>query len=222
MAVVPRYLVETAGCDNIVPAFRSIPALCVKHGISCVILVVPNKGRWLHSEVATFLGQAIAKALLKGETAWQGLTLSLQSPATFSSNVALRLVVGAHISGQDMSKIDDAIDAKAILYMPWNEAEGRAWQATWRPETIGPSNWGAPSTTLPDEVEVALAQLTQHINLGTGLHHPSDKAHAERVIAGLRANGLSFDPAAIKSWALRHGWSSNAAASLEKIAKKGE
>jgi hypothetical protein len=120
-----------------------------------------------------------------------------------------------------MAKIDEAPNGNAILYIPWNETEGQEWQATWQPETIGPSTWKAAAAALPNEVEDALMQLTRSINLGTGLNHPSDKAHARSVIARLQKTGHSLEPAEIKRWARRHSWSSHAAAELETIAKKG-
>jgi hypothetical protein len=81
---------------------------------------------------------------------------------------------------------------------------------------------GPPQTasSLSTPVEEALGQLTQSINLGTGLTHPSDKKHAVRVIASLQAAGHSFDPAEVRRWAQRNGWSSNAAIDLEAVARK--
>ena len=220
MAVKPRYLVET-GANSIETAFRSIPSLCAKHGVTRVTLVVPKKQGWDHSVAAKFLGQAATKALLKGGTASlgeAGLSLTLESQATFSRSLAPGLIVGAHISDSEMAKIDDAPNDNAILYIPWNETEGREWQATWQPETIGPSTWKAPAAALPNEVQDALMQLTRSMNLGTGLNHPSDKAQARAVIARLQKAGHSLDPVEIKRWALRHNWSSRAAAELEAIA----
>lgn len=227
MAVKPRYLVET-GANSVETAFNSLTSLCAKHRVARVTLVVPKKQGWDHSVVAKavvkFLGQATAKALLKGAEVplgQAGLTLTLESQATFSASFAPGLIVGAHISDGEMAKIDDAPNDNAILYIPWTEVEGRRWQATWQPETIGPSTWKAPAAALPNDVEDALMQLTQSINLGTGLNHPSGKALARSVIARLQKAGHSLDPAEIKRWALRHSWSSGAAAELETIAKKG-
>ena len=222
MAGIPRYLVEK-GPDQIKTAFRGVLDLCNEHDISRVTLVVPKKGGWEHTLVAEFLGSGMTKALLNGQAVplvKGGATITLESPQTFRNNVGQGLILGAHISGADMAKIDDAWDAKAILYMPWTEAEGQAWQATWLPQTVGPSTSTPPVATLSAPVVEALERLTRNINLGSGLGHPSDKALAVRAIADLHAEGRSFDPTEIKRWALRHHWSSHAAADLEAIAKK--
>jgi hypothetical protein len=143
----------------------------------------------------------------------------LKSTKTFRGSVSGGLLVGVHISLKNMNKLDDSWNAQAILYLPWNNIESQEWQATWKPETIGPNVQKPPTSSLSALVEETLRQLTQHINLGTGLTHPLDKKHAERAIANLRASGHSFDPAEVRRWAQRNGWSSKAAADLEAIAQ---
>jgi hypothetical protein len=221
MASVSRYIVER-GPDQIRTAFRGIVDLCESKGIAKVTLVVPQKRSWDATIVAQFLGPAVAKALLKGQpvTITKGAMMRLESAQTFRGHTSHGLFVGAHISVKDMNKLDDSWDAQAIVYLPWNDMEGQEWRATWNPETFGPIVKNPPVSSFSAPVENALSQLTQSINLGTGLGHPSDKRHAERVIDKLRADGYSFEPAEVRRWARRNGWSSNAAADLESIARK--
>lgn len=221
MATVSRYIVERSK-DQVRIAFQGILELCQTKGISQVTLVVPQKGGWDRTIVAEFLGPTMAKALLKGKAVavTKGVGMTLESAQTFRGNGSHGLIVGAHISNKDMTKIDDTWNAQAIIYLPWSEGEGEEWQATWKPETIGPATIPTPTSTLTAPVEEALSRLTQHINLGTGLGHPSDKQHAIRVMGNLIAEGHSFDPADVHHWAQRHGWSSKSAADLETIAKK--
>jgi hypothetical protein len=221
MAIVSRYIVERAP-DQVRTAFQGIVSVCASKGINSVTLVVPQKGGWDRSIVAEFLKPIVAKALLKGQSVGvvKGITMTLESVQTFRGSASHGLLVGAHISVKDMNKLDDSWDTQAIMYLPWNDAEGQEWQATWKPETIGPSTQKPPASRLSKLAEEALGQLTRSINLGTGLGHPSDKKHAERVIDKLRAEGHSFDPAEVRRWAQRNGWSSKAAADLETIARK--
>lgn len=221
MATASRYIVERAS-DQVRAAFQGVVSLCKSKGATSVTLVVPQKGGWDRSIVAEFLGPTVAKTLLKGQPVGiaEGVTMTLESTQTFRGNARHGLLVGAHISFKDMSKLDDVWDAQAIIYLPWNDMEGQEWRATWKPETIGPNTRNPPASDLSIPVEEALRQLTQHINLGTGLGHPSDKKHAQRVIANLRAGGHSFDPSEVRRWAQRNGWSSKAAADLESIARK--
>ena len=102
----------------------------------------------------------------------------------------------------------------------WNDTEGKDWQATWGAQIVGATTAPTPAGNLPAPVEEALQSLTQAINLGTGISHPSDIKHAERTFARLRQEGHSFDPVEICRWAQRNGWSSSAAADLEAVARK--
>ena len=221
MPAVTRYIVKRSS-DQIRNAFQQILKLCKDQGIGQVTLVVPKKGGWEHTIVAEFLGQAATKALLKGQQVLltDGASMTLQSGQALRPFVGQGLLVGAHVSIADMNKLDDLYGAQAIMYLPWTDDEGKEWQATWNPQIVGAETQKISSGNLPDAVEKALGQLTQTINLGTGLGHPSDKKHAERTIDKLRADGHSFDPAEIRRWAQRHGWSSSAAADLEGVARK--
>jgi len=221
VASIPRYIVERAP-DQIRVAFRGIVKIVKDLGIARVTLVVPKKGGWEHTIVAEFLGAAVAKALVKGQsvTMVEGVTMLLDSPQTFRSTAGQGLLIGAHISIKDMAKLDDAWGAQAILFLPWNDPEAQEWKATWHPVTVGATAEETPTSSLSIPVEEALTRLTGMINLGTGLGHPSDKKHAERTFEKLRAEGHSFDPANVRRWAQRNHWSSSAAADLEKVARK--
>ena len=88
------------------------------------------------------------------------------------------------------------------------------------PEPQAQTQSAPPNSGLSTHVENALQRLTDTINLGTGLNHPSDKKHAERTFDKLRADGHAFDPVEVRRWAQRHNWSSGAAAELEAVARK--
>ena len=214
-----RYVVE-CGPDQIRAAFAEIVKLCVSNGIPDVELVVPKKGGWENNNVAQFIGPDRTKTLSQGMPValGQGVTMTLQSAKTFRGHTFEGMLVGAHISLKDMSKLDGSY-SQAIVYLPWTDAEGQEWQATWNAQTIGPETWKSSAKLLPPAVEEALSSLTRLINLGTGLDHRSDKEHVERAIAKMRAEGHSLDATEIRRWAQRHGWSSGAASDLEKVVR---
>jgi hypothetical protein len=221
MAKVPRYIVERSA-DQVKTAFQGILKLCKEHNITHVTLVAPQKGNWDSTIVARFLGEPVAKSLMKGQsiTLTQGVSMTLESAQTFRAGVSHGLLVGTHLSPKDMNKLDDSWDAQAILYLPWTDTDDREWRTTWQPKSIGINTQNNPSATFTSAVEDALQRLTQTINLGTGLAHPSDKKHAERMFEKLRADGHSFDPDEIRRWAQRNSWSSDAAADLAAVARK--
>lgn len=221
MVNVKRYIVHRSP-DQVRLAFGFILKLCQSEEISDVRLIVPQKGGWERTIVAEFLGRHVAKSLLSGRrvSLREGVTMTLESTRTFQPHSRGGLLVGAHVSLKEMSRLDDSWETQAIIYLPWIDEEAKEWQATWQPEIVGSTAEKPPDVGLPDPVEEALSRLTQSINLGTGLAHPSDKRHAERVIADLRAAGHSYDPADIRRWAQRNGWDSKAAGDLEAIARR--
>lgn len=221
MASVARYVVERSP-DQIRLAFKNVIEICKAKNITSVTLVVPKKGGFDRTIVAEFLGANIVKALVKDQPVLvaEGVQMKLESAQTFRGSWSNGLLIGAHISDKDMNKLDDATGAQAIVYLPWNDSEGKNWQATWGAQIVGATTAPVPAVSLPEPVEEALESLTQGINLGTGLNHPSDKKHAERTFARLRQDGHSFDPVEVRRWAQRNGWSSGAAADLEAVARK--
>jgi hypothetical protein len=221
VASVARYVVERSP-DQVWLAFKSVLDICKAKNIASVTLVVPQKGGFDRTIVAEFLGANIVKALIKGQAIpiAEGVQMKLESAQTFRGGWSDGLLIGAHISDKDMNKLDDAIGAQAIVYLPWNDTEGKDWQATWGAQIVGATAAPTPTVSLPGPVEEALQSLTRAINLGTGLNHPSDKKHAERTFTRLRQEGHSFDPVEVRRWAQRNGWSSSAAANLEAVARK--
>jgi hypothetical protein len=218
---VARYIVKR-GEDQAQNAIRSMVAICRSEGIGSVTLVVPHKGRFEDIIFAKTLGSAAAKALAKGQLVrlTDQVMMNLESVQTYRPSAGRGLLVGVYIDDKNMNKLDDSWGAQAIMYLPWNEEEGREWRTTWKPKEIGYGAEAPLTSSLSDAVAEALKLLTRNINLGTGLGHPSDEALAKRVFAKLRSEGHSFDPAEVRRWALRNNWNSSAAADLEKIARK--
>ena len=179
MASVARYVVDRSP-DQVRLAFKSVLEICKEKNITSVTLVIPQKGGFDRTIVAEFLGANIVKALVKGQPVLvaQGVQMKLESAQTFRGSSSVGLLIGAHISDKDMNKLDDAIGAQAIVYLPWNDTEGKDWQATWGAQIVGATTAPAPADSLTEPVEEALQSLTDTINLGTGLGHPSDKKHA--------------------------------------------
>lgn len=221
MAYIPRYVVERSP-DQVRLAFKIVLERCKADNIASVTLVVPRKGVFDRTIVAEFLGSNVVKALVKGQAVLiaKGVQMNLESAQTFRGSGSDGLLIGAHISDKDMNKLDDSIGAQSIVYLPWNDEEGKAWQATWGAQIVGATSAPPPVVSLSAPVEEALKRLTQAINLSTGLDHPSDKKHAEHTIGQLLKEGHSFDPVEIRRWAQRSGWPSSAAADLESLAGK--
>jgi hypothetical protein len=116
------------------------------------------------------------------------------------------MIVGVYLSLESLFKLESEVSAKAIIFLPWMEDEGKRWLSTWDATILGANTWQVQQTSLPTDVENALSGLTHEINLSTGLIHPSDRKAARRVLTELRDLGHALCSADVRSWAVRNGW----------------
>jgi hypothetical protein len=223
-ASIPRYLVENHGSDSdaIKTAFAGAFRVCAQNGITSITLLVPAKGTFPSTVVGSFLGDKVSKALCKGMTVKiQGsLTINLESPKTFSVLKSYGMVIGVYLHQKDQNILDSVSSAKAIVFLPWKEQEGKTWLSTWNATILGKSTWQVQQTAFPKDVENALLSLTGRINLSTGLSHPSDKKAAQEMLAGIKHSGHRLDPDDIRKWALRNNWQPDDAEALGKLAAR--
>jgi hypothetical protein len=123
-------------------------------------------------------------------------------------------------SPKQLALIDDHAELKALVAVPWNLADLGDWIRARRPVDLLGVAPTAPEPTISDAVvRVALEHLTSAVNLGTGLHHPSDKAHAVRTFELLRENGHHWTGDEVHAWALAHGWENDGASDLRRYAE---
>jgi hypothetical protein len=68
-------------------------------------------------------------------------------------------------------------------------------------------------------VEVALENLTDNVNTGTGLIAPGDKKAAVEALQHLTTAGYSLTPSELEAWASVHGWTRDGATQLRQVAE---
>lgn len=144
--------------------------------------------------------------------------MDLESPKTFFAYKSYGMVIGVYLSPKDQDVLDSVSSAKALVLLPWTEADGKTWLSTWNPTVLGKSTWQVQQTAFPQDVEDALLNLTRRINLSTGLSHPLDKKAAQETLASIKSRGHQLDPDDIRKWALRNNWQPADAVDLGKLA----
>jgi hypothetical protein len=121
---------------------------------------------------------------------------------------------------KDMLKALDSVrNLKVAVVIPWHMEEISEWIRAWNPIILGKEHGEAERLITNPVVEEAMAMLTRHINLSTGLINPSDRRSAIELLKILRDNGDLYDPASLRAWALRHGWTPEGAEDLESYAQ---
>ncbi|TOH26995.1 hypothetical protein CGI85_22025 [Vibrio parahaemolyticus] len=119
-----------------------------------------------------------------------------------------------------MDVIDGVNSVNSIVFLPWNEEDGKRWLSTWNPQVVGPQSWNPATNSLPQLVQDAVLKLGRCINMSTGLAHPSDKEMAKRLFSELRKSGVSASSEAVRQFAIQNGWEPSRAQELANFASK--
>ncbi|MFY2450878.1 hypothetical protein ACM90X_09770 [Enterobacter hormaechei] len=221
---VSRFLIENNGSNqnNIKLAISKTYHLCKDAGLQRITLLFPAKRTFSHSDIATFLGEQAAKALLKDQKVDLGnnILLDFNIPKNFSVHGKHDIVLATYLTDKDMDIVDSARNVNSIVFLPWSEVEGKRWLSTWAPEIVGPSTWKVQKAQLLPPVGDEILRLGRCINMSTGLSHPSDKDMAKRIFTSLKKQGFRATEEEIRQFAVNNGWEPVRAKELASFAKK--
>lgn len=149
-----------------------------------------------------------------------GLTISLFTARNLRSSYVGRPILAVWVGDDDMERIEELTPA-AICAIPWSRADLEAWKAAWAPIDLRTGRpVGEPLSISNGVVEAALKDLTNYVNLSTGLVHPDDKRAAVWTFRLLRQAGERYDQSRIRASAVRQGWSMKYARELAELSEK--
>jgi len=221
---ISRFLIQNNGSNqkNIKLAISKTYHLCKDAGLQRITLLFPAKGTFSHSDIATFLGEQAAKALLKDQKVDLGnnILLDFNIPKNFSVHGNHDIVLATYLTDKDMDIVDSARNVDSIVFLPWSEVEGKRWLSTWAPEIVGPSTWEVQKAQILPSVGDEILRLGRCINMPTGLSHPSDKDMAKRIFTSLKKQGFRATEEEIRQFAVNNGWEPVRAKELASFAKK--
>ena len=188
---------------------------------SDVVLFIPTRAQLDGTIIDATLGERVCRALKKGEKVSlpDGSTLTCETKRTFNNYLSTEAILCAFPDEDMLKAVDSVKNLKIAVIVPWYMEEIAEWVRAWNPVILGKEHGEAERLIANPVVEEAMAMLTRHINLSTGLTNPSDKRNAIELLKILRDNGELYDPASLRAWALRHGWSPQGAEDLEKYAQ---
>lgn len=148
-----------------------------------------------------------------------GLTIRLLTARTLRS-IRGQAILAVWVDDEDIERIEEVSPA-AVGAIPWSDSDLESWKAAWAPLDLRTDEPACEALGVANPVvEEALKDLTNHVNLSTGLAHPDDKRAAVWTFMLLRKAGESYDPGQIRAWATRHGWSMRHARELGEVSEK--
>ncbi|MDO5070500.1 MAG: hypothetical protein Q4D78_09995 [Neisseria zoodegmatis] len=218
-----RFLFKNEGFDEqaIISAIKHAINLS---GQNCKIhIVYPQKSNFEFSDIGGIIdkifGAGSAKKLCKGESIE---CMDFILPSKINSYNSSGVVLALYCTSDDMNLIDSNTSADSIIFVSWLLKEANIWESTWYNNGLVVMNGEASQQieSLPKEVIQKLELLTRIINLSTGLTHPSDQKHAERIFKELKEDGYKADEQLITSWAIANGWNARHLNDLKKLTKK--
>ena len=188
---------------------------------SDVVLFIPTKSQLDGTIIDATLGERVCKALKKGERLplSGGSFLTCETKRTFKNYVSTEVVLCVFPDKDMLKTLDSVRNLKVAVVVPWHMEEISEWIRAWNPVILGKDHGEAERLIKNPVVEEAMEMLTRYINTSTGLTHPSDKGRAIELLKILRDYGELYDPAPLRAWALRHGWTPEGAKDLEKYAQ---
>jgi len=123
--------------------------------------------------------------------------------------------------GQKLLDVVDALHGTAdVLFIPWIEGEYENWAGTWNATPVGEESQPEATTEPTTGVAfIALRDLTEEVNVSTGIVHPSDRDTAIRTLETLHHKHSGATPEQIRRQLLRLGWNPKDAQSVMELAE---
>lgn len=219
-----RYLVQIYGPD--VTAVRK--GLAQAHSLAReapakqVVLLTPTKKQLQNGTIPEAFGTQVTATLLRGQQVLlpHEVSLSHATERTFRGSPLGCVILVVYGRSSLLDVADAAYQAYGIVVVPWMESDVQEWIRTWTPHIVGTATTESEERLVADPVvEKALGVLTRSVNLSSGLAHATDRAAAIQLLRMLRDSGHTYDPTAIRAWAVRNGWSPSTANELRDLAQ---
>jgi hypothetical protein len=131
------------------------------------------------------------------------------------------IVITCGLDSDDVFKIDDFHCVKAIIAIPWLKEHLQKWIQTWNPTEIRGKQEVVRSYPEPScIVKKAMEELTNSINMSTGINNPFDEEQAKTYILALHKYEPSLDENIVGAYLVRElNWETQYAKDVEKLIK---
>jgi len=129
------------------------------------------------------------------------------------------IVITCGLDSEEVLKIDDFYSVKAIIAIPWLKDSLKKWVQTWSPTELRGNQNAVTAYPNPSCIVIkAMTNLTNSINMSTGIHHPSDEEQAKTFILALHKYEPSLDADIVGSYLVRElGWETEFAKDIKKL-----
>jgi len=217
-----RFYIDTKGNDD--EAYREAIQFACKHAdtdteIKKVILLAASKKNtgWLDR----LYGDKAVKQLFAGTTFKDcNPVFKIETTQTYrDSHSPSEIVITLGLGEEDLFKIDDYYSVRAIIAIPWLKEHTEKWVQTWSPKELRGNQSAVKGFPNPSSiVKKAMEELTESINMSTGITHPSDERHAKTTVLALHKYEPELNGDVVASYLVRElNWDSEYANEIKKL-----
>lgn len=217
-----RFYIDTKGNDDEAyrEAIREACNLADKNSeIKKVILLAASKRNtgWLDR----LFGDKVVKQLFAGTTFKDCKPVfKIETVKTYrDSFTPSEIVITLGLDADDVFKIDDFHSIKAIIAIPWLPERLQKWIQTWNPTELRGKMSAVAAFPEPScIVKKAMEELTDSINMSTGITHPSDERLAKTTILALHKYEPELKADIVGAYLVKElRWNTNYAQEIEKL-----
>lgn len=219
-----RFYINTKGNDD--EAYREAMDFACKlsnesPSIKRIILLIHTKQNtgWFER----LFGSEVVKKLFNG-THFKNCSpiFKFETKKTYDDLFeASDIVISCGLDSEDLLKIDDFYSVQAIIAIPWLPEKLQKWVQTWNPVEIRGNQESVVSYPEPSCIVIkALEELTNDINMSTGIINPFDNEQAKTYILALHKYESSLDENIVGAYLIRClGWETQHAKDIEALIK---
>ncbi len=144
--------------------------------------------------------------------------VKIETMNTFRDLGQMCVVIASGLDSKSLFKIDHFFCAESIIAIPWLRENLGEWAGTWGPQDIR-AGVAAQIFDLPTcIVQRAMTDLTQSINMSTGITHTADGNLAKTFILALHQYEGGLNANMVSGYLIRSlGWRTDAAQDVAKL-----
>jgi hypothetical protein len=130
------------------------------------------------------------------------------------------VVIALWPNEEHLLRADEGSATKALVAVTWNAKDVLGWAQAKSAEPLG----GTPPDITPlQSLDLVVAEAIDGLGVLVGQHKTADQRYRAAIAKGLiilRSAGYSFDPAALHTHAIGHGWRASNADILRDVATR--
>lgn len=157
--------------------------------------------------IERMLGEGATQLLRDGHEQ-DGIVFNLETHRTFDDHGDDCILVALGQNSDTLFELECVHKIQAIVALPWVQDECYEWASSLDAYDLA-SEETQGSFDLSCVVEKALEQLTQAINITSGITNPHDERRAKTYIRALNKYDYELNVSAIKAYLVENNWTKN-------------